>query len=426
VSEILLSDYLQKIEKLLEDSRLKEAAAHARHLLEQRPRYIDAYRLLGKILLEQHQYDDASDIFQRTLSADPEDFVAYVGLAISCKERELLPEAIWYMERAFEIDRHNAAVQHELKELYAKRDGRAPERLPLTAGALARLHFRGQLYQQAVGELRPVLSAAQDRPDLELLFVEALWRDRQYIDAGQAAQNLLTHLPDCIKANAILADIWAANGRFDEAQPYIERLQELVLYDQSRVGEDTAVARAFAHNLIPLPAQTLLEELEYIPQFEAADEEEGLDWVQALEMDESGAENGLGADDWLSAFDGFGDQESGDGQAADPFAFADDPFAAGNDPFVATTRSPPATTRSPPATTRSPPATTRSPPATTRPISIGCVKWLWAARLKTIPLPTLAAATLATPTTLPPTTLISLSKWLTRRPLPKARMMILR
>jgi len=317
VSQILLADYLERIERLFEESRLSEAAAHTRHILSQYPRHIASYRLLAKISLEQHQHDDAVEMFQRTLSADPEDFVAYVGLAIIYKERDLLPEAIWYMERAFELDPYNAAVQHELKELYEQRDGAAPERLQLTTGALARLYSRGQLYQQAVTELRPLLVAADGRPDLEALLVETLWRDRQFVDAGQAAQELLTRLPDCIKANAILADIWAANGRLDEAQHYLERLQSLTLYDATRTDKGSAVGHAFAHGLLPLAEETLVEELDYLPEAGQADAAE-FDWVQAI------GDSGALEDNWLAAFSVLEDDQTADHLApADSLSLAD-------------------------------------------------------------------------------------------------------
>jgi hypothetical protein len=317
VSQILLADYLDRIERLFEDSRLTEAAAHTRHILSQYPRHIASYRLLAKIMLEQHQHDDATELFQRTLSADPEDFVAYVGLAIIYKEQELLPEAIWYMERAFELDPYNAAVQQELKALYEQRDGAAPERLQLTAGALARLYSRGQLYQQAITELRPLLAAADGRPDLEALLVETLWRDRQFVDAGQAAQALLSRLPDCIKANAVLADIWAANGRLDEAQHYLERLQSLILYNAAQIDRNSAVGHAFAHTLLTLPEETLVDELEYVPQVGQADDAE-FDWVQAI------GDSGAPEDNWLSAFSVLEDDQAADKLApADSLSLAD-------------------------------------------------------------------------------------------------------
>jgi tetratricopeptide (TPR) repeat protein len=177
VAQISLHDYLQQIDTLLEENRLSEAVAHCRHILKKFPRHVDTYRLYGKALLEQQKFDDAVDIFQRVLSADPEDFISHVGLAITHKEKGEVPEAIWHFERAFEMDPYNAAIQDELGVLYAHRDGQRPERINLTRGALARLYFRGHLYSQAAAELRSLLSQkgeAQngERLDLQTLLAE--------------------------------------------------------------------------------------------------------------------------------------------------------------------------------------------------------------------------------------------------------------
>ena len=103
MTQITLQAYLKEIDQLIDDNRLTEAVAHCKHILRQHPRYIEAYRLLGKALLEQHEYVSATDIFQRILSADPEDFVAHVGLSVAYKAEELINDAIWHMERAYEI-----------------------------------------------------------------------------------------------------------------------------------------------------------------------------------------------------------------------------------------------------------------------------------------------------------------------------------
>ncbi len=41
-------------------------------------------------------------------------------------EEENLNAAIWHMERAFEVQPSNQAIQDELKHLYGRRDGQEP------------------------------------------------------------------------------------------------------------------------------------------------------------------------------------------------------------------------------------------------------------------------------------------------------------
>ncbi|MDX1687010.1 MAG: tetratricopeptide repeat protein [Candidatus Promineifilaceae bacterium] len=303
MAQIPLQDYLEEIDTLIDESRLGEAIAHCRHILEHYPRYVGAYRLLGKAFLEQNAYADAADVFRRVLSADPEDFLAHVGLAIVHKQDEAFSEALWHMERAFEQDPYNPAIQEEMKELYGRRDGLAPEQVPLTRGALARLYVKGGLYQQAVAELHDLLAAGTERLDLEALLAEALWRDGRRVDAVERCQDILARLPLCIKANAILAEVWLLTGREDEAQEYLQRLQELTRLSRDQLSGDTPPVRAFrADGATLLPEQVLIERLPEDKAFGAASAGEEAGWVQEIDFEGSEA---LDEDfDWLEAMQG--------------------------------------------------------------------------------------------------------------------------
>ena len=79
MTSILLNDYVEQVDKLIDDSRLVEAIEHCRHILHTYPRHIDTYRVMGKALLEKQDYDAAIDLFLRILSADPSDFISHVG-----------------------------------------------------------------------------------------------------------------------------------------------------------------------------------------------------------------------------------------------------------------------------------------------------------------------------------------------------------
>lgn len=276
-----------------------EAVAHCRHILNQYPRHVATYRLLGKAFLEQQRFSSAIDVFQRVLSADPEDFIAHIGLSIAYKAEQLQAQAIWHMERAFELDPYNAIIQEELKALYAQRDGIAPERLSLTPGALARLHYRSGLYPQAIAAARELLATAPSRVDLQALLAEALWRDDQRVDAVEICLDLLETLPNCIKANAILAEVWLLTGRTKEAHDYLQRLQPLTLLDRQHAALETPVGSAFhIEGTLPLPDLVMVEELgdaDLILEEEAA--AASVDWVSELtRLDASGD---LADDDWF-------------------------------------------------------------------------------------------------------------------------------
>ena len=78
MGDITLRSYAKGIEVLIELERLDEAIAHCRHILQIYPKHVDSYRLLGKAYLEAKRFGEASDIFQRVLSAEPTDYLAHV------------------------------------------------------------------------------------------------------------------------------------------------------------------------------------------------------------------------------------------------------------------------------------------------------------------------------------------------------------
>src|SRR5690606_26221116 len=109
--KVSLRIYNREIEKLIEQGSVDEAIAHCRHILKTFPKHLETYRLLGKAYLETRRYNEAADIFGRLLMAVPDDFVAHVGLGIIRDEENKLDDAIWHMERAFEVQSANPAIQ---------------------------------------------------------------------------------------------------------------------------------------------------------------------------------------------------------------------------------------------------------------------------------------------------------------------------
>ena len=297
MAQITLSKYLRLIDELIDESRLAEAVAHSRHLLEQHPRHIDTYRRLGKALLEQGDYAGAVDIFQRVLSAMPADFVAHAGLAIVHKAGDRWKQALWHMERAFEVEPYNAAIRTELQELYGRRDGLAPARVELTRGALARLYVKGGLYQQAILELREMLAEEPERVDLKLLLAEAHWRAEERVEAAEQCEAILELLPDCIDAHAMLADIMLATGDTGSAMPHLERLQALTQLSQSSLQEKPALADLFNLPGAPaLPREITVDRLSDAEALGLQQQQEAAAWISELDLEAENVEDDLG---WL-------------------------------------------------------------------------------------------------------------------------------
>ncbi len=228
--EISLRAYMREIDELIESEKLDEAIAHCRHILHTYPKHLETYRLLGKSYLEAKRYGDAADIFQRVLSAVPDDFVAHIGMAIVREDEGNLDAAIWHMERAFETNPANPAIQQELRRLIGRRDGLEPHKVRLTRGALARMYAHGELYQQAIAELRSALQEDPERPDLQVLLADMYWRTEQRDESLAVSNRVLEKLPHCLAANRIVAASLQSKERVDEAAVYHRRLAGLDPY----------------------------------------------------------------------------------------------------------------------------------------------------------------------------------------------------
>ena len=230
MDKIPLRTYLKEIETLIDKGENDQAIAHCRHILKAHPKNLETYRLLGKAYLECHRYGDAADVFQRVLSGVPDDFVSHVGMSIIREDESNQDAAIWHMERAFEIQPYNSAIQDELRRLYGRRDGLEPPKVRLTRGALARMYARGNLYQQAIGELRAALAEDPKRSDLQVLLARMYFMAGQKVEAVETCSTLLKKLPYCLEANRIISAILPETERKEETQIYRERVMSLDPY----------------------------------------------------------------------------------------------------------------------------------------------------------------------------------------------------
>lgn len=142
MAKIPLRAYIKEIENQIERGEIEQAVAHAKNILKSYPKNIDTYRLLGKAYLESQHFSEAADILQRVLSVIPDDFISQIGMSIIREDEGNLDASIWHMERAYEVQPFNPAVQEELRRLYGRRDGIEPPKIRLTRGALVRMYAR--------------------------------------------------------------------------------------------------------------------------------------------------------------------------------------------------------------------------------------------------------------------------------------------
>ncbi len=278
---ITLRAYLDDINGLLARGAATEVISHCRYVLQHYPRNIETYRLLAQALLQKAQdqgieplFGEAAEVFQRVLGVMPNDYVAHLGLSEIREHENRLDQAIWHMERAYEQIPGNQLLQTALRGLYGKRDGenRTPEKIHLTRGALARQYVNGQLYDQALIELRHALEQNPSRLDLQVMLAETLWESHHPVEAGEMAIQILKKLPDCLPANRILARLWLDNERPSDAQFFLDRVEAMDPYAAADVLQpDTHV-----------PDPNLLTRLDYSTEAQATLSQETPDWIQDL------------------------------------------------------------------------------------------------------------------------------------------------
>jgi tetratricopeptide (TPR) repeat protein len=232
MTSIPLRAYIRKIDDLIGSGKLDEAILHGRNILSSHPKYIDSYRLLGKALLENKQYDHAELLFNKILSVFPDDFIAHLGLSYIFETKSDFNESVNHLERAFEIQPANANIQEELKRLYKARDGVEPARIRLTRGALIKMYARSNLFQQAIAEARVALHEHPDRIDFEILLANMLSLSGQPIEAVEYCLGIISKSPYCFEANRILFqtlpessdkyDVATFHTKLTEIDPYFK------------------------------------------------------------------------------------------------------------------------------------------------------------------------------------------------------------
>lgn len=280
MAKIPLRTYNREIEGMIDRGQAVQAVDHCLHILKFFPKHIDTYRLLGKAFLELQKYTEAADVLQRVLACVPDDFISQIGMAIIREEEGNLDAAICHMERAFEVQPSNIGVRDELRRLYGRRDGAAPEKIRLTRGALVRMYARGELYQQAIAEIRVALLEDPQRVDLETLLARMYFLSGQKVAATEVCSRLINKLPFCFEANRILAEVLAESARADDAKHYLSRVHAMDPYLAYLTPEILTSAE------VPDSAVEL-ERLEWLPEeaSQPADWEQitGADWSMKSE-----------------------------------------------------------------------------------------------------------------------------------------------
>jgi tetratricopeptide (TPR) repeat protein len=230
MTNISLRDYYKEVDALINQGRFLLAIEHCKNILNTYPKDFEVYRLMGKAYIENKDYAQAADSFERALAIRPDDFIANVGMSSIREEEGNLNAAIWHMERAFELDSSNVAIQEELKRLYNERDGEAPQKIRLTKGALIRMYLRGGMLQQAISEIQMKFPSGEERLDIQILLAGLYAQTGQKSAAVDLCQNILKKLPYSFDANLILLNTLPSPAKDLESSIYRDRLIEMDPY----------------------------------------------------------------------------------------------------------------------------------------------------------------------------------------------------
>lgn len=260
-----MRDVCEEARRLLDAERYSEAIALCQEILQYFPQHLRTYRLLGQAFLAIGDYEGSADLFRRVLSADPEEMVAYVGLAMIHEEKDHLEEAIWHWERAFELAPDQEEIREALQRLRSLREGGEKPRIKLTRGALGRLYAREGLRQQAIHEYDTLLLEDPERVDIQVALAELLWREGQREAAAEVCQDILGKLPHCLKANLILGTLWHGEASEEGGKALLEIAQAL--------DPENSVAQTLLGPLSPLPPRRVrIPPEEVIPPTEEVEE----------------------------------------------------------------------------------------------------------------------------------------------------------
>jgi len=247
MADLTLKGQYEEALRLIQAGKPREAVAVCHRILQTFPRHFGTYSILGQAALALGEYEQAANLFRRALSADPEHVLSHVSLAAIYERQGRSEEACWSLERAFELSPGDRELRCQLRQLYTQRN-LPVARLKMTRAALARVYLRCQLYSKAIRELRELVTTDPQRLDLRVALAEALWHDGHYEDAAVVCQGILAELPNCLKANLILGQVWLNTDQDGWARALLQKAQSL--------DPDNAVAQAIFGSRSALPPRT--------------------------------------------------------------------------------------------------------------------------------------------------------------------------
>ena len=254
MADVTLHESLEQMRAHLRANKYSDAYALGQHILHFYPKHIETYTVLAQVCLATNDLAGATDLLRRVLSADPENVLGLAGMALISEAQDKHDEALWYLERAYEIQPSNDELRGELLRVRELFYGTTPARIELTPGALARVYARQGQYTQAINEFRRLLRNDSKRYDARVGLAEALYRAGRTDEAAQIAQAVMADAPYALKPNLILGALWTENA-VPEGQQFLQRAHQLD--PEHRVARDLLGERfdGSAQPRLPVPGE---------------------------------------------------------------------------------------------------------------------------------------------------------------------------
>lgn len=249
-----LSEYIDRINNLLENNQFSEAISHCDNILQKYPLHMNTNRLLAKAYFETQQFDNALKAYEYILSVNPHDFITHVGLSRIYQKNNLANKEIKHLQIAFEIQPFNKIIRKELKDLYESKPEYVRDDLTIAQSILARMYIEQNEFEKARIILQKLCLKQPNRFDWQVLLAETCWRLNEFGRASEICQTILSDFPDCYMANAILGDILLGNQRSNEAQKHFSVVQDILCFDKNQLDISTTIGTIMSKKgAIPLP-----------------------------------------------------------------------------------------------------------------------------------------------------------------------------
>jgi predicted O-linked N-acetylglucosamine transferase (SPINDLY family) len=232
------------------------------------PGFANAHSNLGNSLMRKGRLDEAVASYRRAIALKPDYFAAYCNLAAALKNQGHLDESIAAANRAIQLNPNSAEAHNNLGNALEKKGefglaiaafGQAAQLNPNDGGAYCNLgglmNAIGRV-DQAIPLCRRAVQLQPDRAEAHNNLGIALMNDGQLDEAGAALQRAVQLKPDYAEAIGNLGAVLKEKGQLEQAIAAFRRAIEIsaanavihsnflyTLYFDTRCGEAELLAQ---------------------------------------------------------------------------------------------------------------------------------------------------------------------------------------